>query len=236
MTLSKTGVDDEIAPPALFGVGHLQPPDMCEFLSCHAGSRENACALDVEGCGDGDDGIDPAGAAAFEEQRDVENDERRAALAVTAQERRLPLAHHRVHDAFEALQGLRIAEDRLAERSAIEAGGAGDAGKFRLDRGECAAAGSLQPVHLRIGIEDGDALALEHLGNGGFSHADGAGEADDLHAVSVLLSAASSPRGGSVPKSSVKAVAAWPISMARPSMATRPQRRASASKPVSSGA
>ena len=236
MTLSKPGVDDEIAHAALFGVGHLQAPDVRKLLLRHAGPREDARALDMEGCGDGDDGIDPARAAAFEEQRDIENDKRRAALAMTAEEGGLPLAHHRVHDAFEALQCLRIAEHGLAERGTVEAGGAGHAGKFRLDRGECATAGGLQPVNLRIGIEDGNALGLEHLRDGGFSHADGTGQTDDLHRVSALRSAASSARGGSVPKSSVKAVAAWPISMARPSMATRPQRRASWSRPVSSGA
>ena len=229
--------DDEIGAQTLFPVRQLRRADRREACRRHAGTGENARALYPCRRADRDDRVNPAPAAAFEQERDVEYDDRLPPAAGRPQERRLRLGHKRVNDGFELREFGKPAEHRLPERGPVEPRRVRDAGKRRLDRGERAAARPLQPVHFRIGVENGNAEIREHGRYGRFSHTDRSGEADDLHAVSRSRRASSSSVStASVSKNRPNASAAWPISMGSPPMTVRPRARAAFMSGVSRGA
>lgn len=215
-------VDHEIGAAALFTVAHLRGKDRDEFFVAHSRPCKHAAALNVRRGGHDDGGIDVRVATAFEEQRNVERDDRRAVLPRLRQKCLLRLPHERMHDLFEAEASFSIAENRRAELRTIDTPGAGRARKRRLDRRKRSAAGALQPVHLCIRIEHGHARAAQHRRHRRLSHADRTGETQDDHCVSSAFSSSSQPSGGAAPKNSEKAIAAWPISISRPSTVSRP--------------
>ena len=232
----KTGLYHKVRAGAFLPVRQLRRAYGCEPLGRHAGPGKHAGALHMGGGGDDDYAVNAPPAATLEQQRDVENDERHAPHAGAAQKSRLRLANEGVHDALELAEFVRLSEHRLAKRRSVEPRRMGDAGKRLLDGVQRPAARSLQTVHLSVCVEDRHAPAREHGGHRRLAHADGAGEADDLHAVSSARSSASPPAGAAVPKKSSNASRAWPISIDSPSTVSRPRRRAAASSGVSRGA
>lgn len=177
--LAASGGDDEGGAGALFGIGGLRRVDRGELFGGHAGTGEDARALHMVRGRDHGDRIDPVGAAAFEQQRDVEDDERLAAVA--AQELGLRSAHHRVHDPLELAQFGRLAENGGAELGAVEAVRPGRAGEGRLDRGERRAARPLELVDRGVGIEHGHVKPPEHGSDSRLAHADRAGQSENCH-------------------------------------------------------
>ncbi len=165
--------------------------------------------------------------AAFEEEWDVECDHGRALLPRVGEKRLLCLPDHRMHDCFQLAAGIGIAEDRGAKLRAVYAVRSGRTRKRGLDRRERSAVRALQPVHLCIGVEHGHTLAPQHCRNRGFSHANRTGETKDDHCVSKSFSSSSVPSGGTAPKKSEKAIAAWPISISSPSTVASPRASAS---------
>lgn len=228
-------VDHEIGAAALFPVAHLGGEDGAELLVRHPRPPEHAAALHMRGRRHDDGGIDVGMAAALEEQRDVERDDRRAVLPRRREERLLRLPHHRMHDRLKAAARPGVPEHRRAELRAVDTVRPGRPRKRRLDRRERRAAGPLQPVHLRIGVEHGNARASQHRRDGRLAHADRTGEAEDDHRVSNAFSSSSQPSGGATPKNSEKAIAAWPISISSPSTVSMPRAAAAFKRPVSSG-
>ena len=104
------------------------------------------------------------------------------------------------------------------------------------DGGGAGAAGGVEPVHRRVGVPDRDAGLGEEPGGGGLAHADGAGQAEAVgpaHGASTAARSASST-SGRTPNQRSKPGAPWWSSIPSPSTATRPSRRASATKGVGS--
>ncbi len=93
-------------------------------------------------------------AAAFEEQRDIEHDERRAARASLRDNPPFGPTHHRMKDPLETAQRRRVAEHKPAQALTIDpAGLAAYSGKRRFDQSDRCPSGSEKPMDLRIGIE-----------------------------------------------------------------------------------
>ena len=90
------------------------------FSSRHARPRQHALALHVGRGGDDDDLVDAVAAAGFEQQRDVEHGERRAGGAVALEEVGRIVAHQRMDDRFQLLQGSGIAEHAPAKLGAVD--------------------------------------------------------------------------------------------------------------------
>ena len=230
------GVDDMIGAPALFAVGRLQFEDVGEFLFGHPGPGEYALALGLRRGRHHHRAVDHSGTAFFEQQRDVEHDQRRARMF--DQEGLAPCRDRRVDQRLEPGQLRGIAEHQRTELFARYAVRIGAAGKGLFDRRYQFPSGALQRADFGVGIENRYAGRLEHRRDRRFAHADRPGEPYDkrtCHAPSLSRNAASSPRGGATLKKWVKAAAACPISIARPSMVANPAARAPDRNGVSTG-
>src|SRR5262245_59150875 len=113
----------------------------------------------------------------------------------------------------------------------------GRAWESRFDGGNRGA--FIEPVHLRVGIEDGDPQGAQAGGDGGFAHADRTREANDKHHWRSM-SASSRARSslvtwGRTPNHFSKPGTAWCNSMPRPSTLVSPRALAAASRGVTSG-
>lgn len=185
----KSGGHHIVCAPALVAVGHLAGDHGGNLLGGHAAALPHAVCLDASRGGNHDHAIDSRIATGFQQQRDIEQYATRATPARLLHESPFKRAHRRMHDGFEALERRRIAQYRRAQRRPVEHHHAvvapGDrAGKCRGDRGKRQAAGRLDGVDRPVGVEHRKARAAEHAGDGGFPHADAAGQTYDDHARS----------------------------------------------------
>ena len=181
--LAATGGDDEVGAGALLGIGGLRGMNRGELVGVHPRAGKNARALHMMRRRHYRDRIDAVRAAAFEQQRDVEHDQR--LTAVTVQELGLRRAHHWVHDPLELAQFVRLAEHRGAKLGAVEPVGPGCAGERCLDRGQRCTARALELVDRGVGVEHRHVQSPEHRRDGRFAHADRAGEAENLHRITL---------------------------------------------------
>ncbi len=165
-------IDHEIRTAALFTIAHLRGKDRGELFAAHSRPRQHAPPLHMRRRGHDNGGVDMRVAAAFEEEGNIERDDRRAVLPRLGQKRLLRLPHQRMHDFFQAAAGFSVAEHGCAEFRAVDTLGAGRTWERCLDRFDRRATGALQPVHLGIGIEHGYARAPQHCCDGRLSHAD----------------------------------------------------------------
>lgn len=165
-------VDHEIRAAALFAIAHLGGEDRGELFAAHSRPRQHAPPLYMRGRGHDNGGVDMRVAATFEEEGNIERDDRRAVLPRLGQKRLLRLPHQRMHDFFQAAAGFGVAEHRGTKFGAIDALGSGRAGERRLDRFDRRAAGALQPVHLCISVEHRHARASQHCRDRRLPHAD----------------------------------------------------------------
>jgi hypothetical protein len=85
----------------------------------------------------------------------------------------------RVHDGFQTAHGGVIVQDDFPKPGAVQNTVLDDAREGGVQGGDGFAAWGLQSVDSVIGIERRDAEAREHFGDGGFAHADAAGEAQN---------------------------------------------------------
>ena len=130
---------------------------------------------------DDDDGVAAPLAAGFEQQRDVERDQRPALARAAAQK---PGGHQldaRMHDGFEPTQRRRVAENATAEFGAVDRAIADDAGKHRANGPDRRAVVAQQTMYLGIGIVNGNAEPAQPLGGHGLAHADRSGEPEYDH-------------------------------------------------------
>ena len=184
--------------------------------------------------------INSLAAAFFKQKRNVEQDQ--GLVTIFIEKSLAQFCHGRVNQLFESLQGCRIAKHRRSQLLPVNACAGRRSGEQRFDLLHQSPARSLQLMDGGIGIEQGNPFVDEHLRDGRFSHADRAGQADDigllpLHpATSSFLSSSSCSIGGVAPKNSSNASAAWPISMSRPSTTASSLFLAARSSFVSSGA
>ena len=146
--------DDKIGPPALFAIRDLGAQDIGKAAFAHPGPAHYPLAL--QACRRRHDqhkiaALDPA---AFEEQRDVEDDERIAARAGARNKPPFGLANHRVDDPFKPAQRRRVAEHTLAQTLAIDpALRIAHFGKCRLNRPDRGPARRKQSMDNSIGVE-----------------------------------------------------------------------------------
>ena len=107
--------------------------------------------------------------------------------------------------ASSAASSSRIAEHAAASASRSTAPSRVRAGKARLDRLDQRAAGALQPAHLGVGVEHGNAGLGEHRRDGRLAHADRAGERERDHGREPRHKSASRSRGGSCAEQQIEA-------------------------------
>ena len=142
----------------------------------------------------------------------------------------------RVDARLDAGEEARVGDDRVAQAVAVD-GTADDRLRGEVgDGGGTGAALGVEPVHRGVGVPDRHAGLGEEPGGGGLAHADRAGQAETVgpaHGASTAARSASST-SGRTPNQRSKPGAAWCRSIPRPSTATRPSRRASATKGVGS--
>ena len=109
------------------------------------------------------------------------------------------LSHCGMHQPFEALQRLRVAQHPRSKALPIDLARDHDARKRRLDR--LRALAGVEVAHGVIGVECRDAELSEHGRDCGFPHRDRARQADDDHCAAscvALTSASTSARSAGV--------------------------------------
>ena len=89
-----------------------------------------------------------------------------------------------MHDRFEPLERLGIANELFGKPCAVDLAVNRDAGERCLDRANRLA--FVEPVHYRIGIMHRHAGRAKEIRRGRLAHADRAGEAEDEHSASRL--------------------------------------------------
>ena len=182
--LGEAVLQEEIGAAALLGVGRLLRQDLLESLFGHAGPGQHALALDLGRRGHHQNGVHTPLGTGFIKQRDVQHHQRRAAAGVTAQEALGLLPHQGVQDRFQAAQGLGLSKDGGAQLLPVDCAVMDHAGKGGLDGGHGPPVLGHQPVDRGVGVVQRQAEPPEHPRDRRFSHADGAGETQDHHAVS----------------------------------------------------
>ena len=188
---------DEIGPPAFLAIRHLGPQDFGKAALGHARPAHHPLLLQTQRRRDDEDKIAAYDTAAFEQQRDVEHDERLAARPGARDEPPLSPLHHRMQDALKLPQGGGISEHKPAQPTTIDpARRIAYPRKRRLDPVNRRAARTDQAVNLRIGIKEGYPEAPQRRRGGALAHSDRAGEPEDDHraATSVLRTAARNSR------------------------------------------
>ena len=172
-------IHDEMRAGALFRIRHLPREQRVEPLRRHAGPLQHARALHLGRRRDDHHRIDAFLAAGLEQQRNVEHDGARAFRVSAREEPLRHRAHQRMHDRFEPLDRVRIADELFGELSAVDPAVGRHAGKRRLDRPDRLAL--IEPVHHRVGIVHRHAGLAKEVRGGRLAHADRAGEAEDEH-------------------------------------------------------
>ena len=174
---------DDIGPAPLLGVRHLARDHRRDVRGVHPPAPADALYLHRSWGGDDNHAIDPRVAAGLEQQGDVQHHGALAPAPGAGDEGPLLLLDHRMQDAFEPGERIRIAEHRLTQRHAVHGSVPHRAGKRRLDRPDGPPATRLQPVHRGIGIEHGNARPAERGRGGRLAHADPTGKAKDDHRI-----------------------------------------------------
>src|SRR6476469_6631761 len=176
---AKARFDEKMRAPALLRIGHLLCQYCLKLLLRHARPSEHAPPLHRFWRGNEGNRIGFRLAASLEQQRNVENDDRR--LGMSCEEPVAFFAHQRMHDALEGAQARFVFEQHFREPRAIDRPIFGSAGEGRLDQRGGAAA--VEGVHDGVGIVNRHAFGTEHRRSRRLDHADRAGEAECEHAA-----------------------------------------------------
>ena len=177
----QAGGDDDIGQAAFAGIRQLAAGDGGAAGGGHAGAGLQPTRLDEGRRRDHADGIDQAGAAAFEQQRHLQHRQPGAAAAGVAQEP-LPLGQHqRMHRRLQRPQQGGIGEDGAGEDGAIHPPRRHRRRHQGGDRLHRSAAGGVEAVDGGVGIVHQGAAAREHRRHGGLAHGDGTGQPQDEH-------------------------------------------------------
>ncbi len=202
---AKTGRDDHIGPATLLGVRHLLGQNSVEPIGGHPGTGENPLPLEEGRRADHSDQITVAMTGPLEEQRHIEDDDRRAPASATGEKPADTLGDHRVQDRLQAAKGSAISEHPGAEGTTIDLSVAHRFGKCRADRPDRQPATAHQGVHLGVGIVDRHAQEPQHRSGRGLAHADRPGKPDDHgHRANTPRTRRNSSRGSNGSPRTVK--------------------------------
>ncbi len=154
----------------------------------HTGPAQYPLTLHQSGRRNDENVIAPALAAAFEEQRYIEHDDRLSSRASKSEEALLPGRHHRMNNSLEPGQSFRVREHAPAEQRAIDpAFGAPNTRKRRRDQGYRRATRRQQPVNHAVGIEERNSKPPQSRRGGALAHADRTREAENDHLAGAKL-------------------------------------------------
>ncbi len=179
--LALAGMDDKIGAPHFFLVGHLTRPNSRQAIPGHTGPAQYALGLDEGRRYHHGHGVAAALTAGLKQQWYVAYRKRAVARRCETQKTLLHGADNGMDDGLETVGGVIVAEYSLAKDSAINPAIRRGAGKRRLDSRHCRAAGTNQLVNRGVGVEYGRTQILQHRGGRAFTHADGAGKAENNH-------------------------------------------------------
>jgi hypothetical protein len=179
--LALAGMDDKIGAPHLFPVRHLARPNGRQALPGHTGPAQYPLGLDEGRRHHHGHGVAAALTAGLKQQWYIAYRKRAVARRRETQKTPLHGADSGVDDGLKTVGGVIVAEYSLAKDSAINPAIRSGAGKRRLDSGYRRAAGANQLVNRGVGVEYGRTQILQHRGGSAFTHADGAGKAENNH-------------------------------------------------------
>ena len=114
-------VDHEIRSRSLLGIRHLLGADRLERRLGHAGTGEHAGALNLRRRGDDEDGVAAGLGPGLEQERDVEDDERR--VRVAGEEGAALVADQRMHDRLQPRELFGISEHRRTQGRPVKSQG-----------------------------------------------------------------------------------------------------------------
>lgn len=118
---------------------------------------------------------------AFQEQRHVQHDQRRAEATVARQEALSLPGDQRMNDRLQPAQRAPVGKDDASKRRSIDRSVAHRVWKSLGDRRDRGTAARHQPVHCRIGVMHGYTQATQHRCGSRLAHTDRTGQAEDLH-------------------------------------------------------
>ena len=179
MLQALVGLNHEIGFGALVHIRYLAGVDGFEFFERHAFAGQHSGALNIGRRRDHHNRIDPRGAAGFEQERDVEDNDFIAALDGAIQKAAFRLAHQRVDDGLEPLERGLVSREEGRKHCAIHAAVCHDLRESLANRLHCRAVPVVKRVHHGIGIVDRNSQPGEQFGGFCLAHADGPGEPDD---------------------------------------------------------
>lgn len=192
------GLHHEIRSSAFFKVGHLLGQDRLEPLLRHPRARQNPRGLYARGGGYHDHRVAKALAAGFEQQGDIQYNDRTAAARVSFQETQGLSSHPGMEDSFEPGEGCGVFEHPLRQFLPIDGALTRYAWKCRFDLINGGSATREELVDRRIGVVDRNAETAKHPGGEGLAHAYGAGKAENDHAAGQPQAASTKRRRSSV--------------------------------------
>ena len=140
-------IDHEIGARALFGIGDLAGQQRLEFFRRHARTRQHPLALHVGRRGHDDDFVKQSSTRRLEQKWDIEHYNTGAAHEAGLQKLRLRFAHEWMHDRFQPLDRLGIADNARRQRCAVDAAILGNTGKRRFNRHNRRAAWFIERMH-----------------------------------------------------------------------------------------
>ena len=174
----------------------------------------------------------------FEQQRDVEHNGAVAMAPGPRNELALLPLDHRMQDAFQAGERIRLAQHRMTQRDTIDGAVAHRAWERCLDSPHGTTTARLHPMNSSVRVEHRNVGATEGCSSRGFPHAYAAGQAKDLHRdgrSAIMNWRSSSSTCGSIPNQARKPGTAWCSNMPMPSTVRSPRARAEDSNGVSNG-
>ena len=168
--------------PHRFVLAVLGAQDVRETDRGHSRPTNHPLALQARRRRDDEDVIAAPGSPGFEQQRDIEHDQRFAPGAGPRDKALLCGADHRMQDSLETPQRLWFAEHPFPEPLPVDAAfGSSYAGKGVLDLRHRRAARCELSMHLGVGVEQRDPHPPQHAGGRTLAHTDRTGEAEDDH-------------------------------------------------------
>ena len=171
-------INDGVCTADLFIRRHLRINAALGLLAAQPVALEKALNLRFTRCADDPDGIKHGFHSAFEQQRNVADDDlprRVEAVELTPDFRK----DHRVENGVERFALLRVGKDELAELCAVKrCAGKYVVAEYAADFGQRHAAVGGQRAGNRIRIDDETTLLPEILADGAFSAGDGTGQTD----------------------------------------------------------
>jgi hypothetical protein len=175
------GADDDVSATALLYVRHLPRYYSLDIRVAHSPARPYPVNLHCSGRSHDNDAVNPPIAAGLQQERDIKNNSVTPSASRLCDKRVLLFAHHRMQNALQPRECLRVAEYGFPQCRAIYRSIPHSPREGSADRPHRSSAAGLHPVHGSIGIEYRYVGPAKRGGGRGLAHSNPAGQAEDDH-------------------------------------------------------